>query len=39
VSSFLPDVQLASFSACPREDYLVAMSVEVNLEYKLAKEY
>jgi hypothetical protein len=37
--SFLPDVQLASFSACPGKDYPVAVSVEVNLESKLAKEY
>jgi len=36
VWSFLPGVQFASFSAHPGQDYLVAISVEVNIGCKLA---
>lgn len=37
--SFLPEVQLATLSSCPGNDYLVAMSKEVNLDYNLTKGY
>jgi hypothetical protein len=37
--SFIPEVQLAILASCPENDYLVAMSKEVNLDYNLAKGY
>lgn len=37
--SFLPEVQLAVLSSSPGNDYLIAMSKEVHLDYNLAKGY